>query len=152
MMINDVHQGIRKNKPRKRIGRGPGSGTGKTSTRGHKGWYSRSGTTNRLGYTGGQTPLARRIAKRGFNNRQFAPMVLIVNVSALEAAFDSGEAVTPQTLMERGLAKGAFDEIKILGNGDLTKKLSVEAHRFSKSAEEKITKQGGSVKRLGLPG
>jgi large subunit ribosomal protein L15 len=151
-MINDVHQGIRKNKPRKRIGRGPGSGTGKTSTRGHKGWYARSGTTNRLGYTGGQTPLARRIAKRGFNNRQFAPAVLIVNVSALDEAFKSGETVSPQTLVEKGLAKGAFDEIKILGNGDLTKKLSVEAHRFSKAAEEKITKQGGSVKRLGVLG
>jgi large subunit ribosomal protein L15 len=152
MMINDVHQGIRKNKSRKRIGRGPGSGHGKTSTRGHKGWYSRSGTTNRLGYTGGQTPLARRIAKRGFNNRQFAPIVAVVNVSALNEAFDSGATVNPQTLLEKGLAKGAFDEIKILGNGDLTKKLSVEAHQFSKSAEEKITKQGGSVKRLGVPG
>jgi large subunit ribosomal protein L15 len=152
MMINDVHQGIRKNKSRKRIGRGPGSGHGKTSTRGHKGWYSRSGTTNRLGYTGGQTPLARRIAKRGFNNRQFAPIVAVVNVSALNEAFDSGATVNPQTLLEKGLAKGAFDEIKILGNGDLTKKLSVEAHRFSKSAEEKITKQGGSVKRLGVLG
>jgi len=152
MMINDVHQGIRKNKSRKRIGRGPGSGHGKTSTRGHKGWYSRSGTTNRLGYTGGHTPLARRIAKRGFNNRQFAPSVVVVNVSALNEAFESGATVNPQTLLEKGLAKGAFDEIKILGNGDLTKKLSVEAHRFSKSAEEKITKQGGSVKRLGVPG
>ncbi|HEV7999275.1 MAG TPA: 50S ribosomal protein L15 [Planctomycetaceae bacterium] len=152
MMINDVHQGIQKRKARKRVGRGPGSGHGKTSTRGHKGFYSRSGSTYRLGYTGGQTPLARRIAKRGFNNRQFAPTVLIVNVAALEEAFESGASVNPQTLLERGLAKGAFDEIKILGNGDLTKKLSVEAHRFSKSAEEKITKQGGSVKRLGLPG
>jgi large subunit ribosomal protein L15 len=152
MILNDVHQGIRKNKNRKRIGRGPGSGHGKTSTRGHKGFYSRSGSTYRLGYTGGQTPLARRIAKRGFNNRQFAPTVLVVNVSALDEAFDSGATVNPQTLLEKGLAKGAFDEIKILGNGDLTKKLTVEAHRFSKSAEEKITKQGGSVKRLGLPG
>ncbi len=108
MMINDVHQGIRKNKSRKRIGRGPGSGHGKTSTRGHKGWYSRSGTTNRLGYTGGQTPLARRIAKRGFNNRQFAPHVVVVNVSALNKAFDSGATVNPQTLMEKGLAKGCL--------------------------------------------
>jgi large subunit ribosomal protein L15 len=152
MMINDVHQGIQKRKNRKRIGRGPGSGHGKTSTRGHKGFYSRSGSTYRLGYTGGQTPLARRIAKRGFNNRQFATAVLIVNVGALEQAFDSGATVSLQTLLEKGLAKGAFDEVKILGNGDLTKKLSVEAHRFSKSAEEKITKQGGSVKRLGVRG
>ncbi len=99
MMINDVHQGIRKNKSRKRIGRGPGSGHGKTSTRGHKGWYARSGTTNRLGYTGGQTPLARRIAKRGFNNRQFAPVVAVVNVRELNEVFESGATVNPQTLL-----------------------------------------------------
>ena len=152
MILNDVHQGIQKRKNRKRVGRGPGSGHGKTSTRGHKGFYSRSGATYRLGYTGGQTPLARRIAKRGFNNRQFAATVLIVNVGALEQVFESGATVSPQTLLEKGLAKGTFDEIKILGNGGLTKKLSVEAHRFSKSAEEKITKQGGSVKRLGVHG
>ena len=148
MMINDVHQGIQKRKARKRVGRGPGSGHGKTSTRGHKGDYARSGSSYRLGFTGGQTPLARRIAKRGFNNRQFAPTVLIVNVAALEEAFESGASVNPQTLLERGLAKGAFDEIKILGNGELTKKLSVEAHQFSKSAEEKIVAQGGAVKRI----
>jgi large subunit ribosomal protein L15 len=148
MILNDVHRGIHKRKNRKRVGRGPGSGHGKTSTRGHKGWYSRSGTTNRLGYTGGQTPLARRIAKRGFNNRQFASRIVIVNVSELDKAFDSGATVTVVDLIEKGLAKGVFDEVKILGNGSLTKKLSVEAHQFSKSAEEKITGQGGTVKRI----
>jgi large subunit ribosomal protein L15 len=148
MILNEVHRGILKRKSRKRIGRGPGSGHGKTSTRGHKGFYSRSGSTYRLGYTGGQTPLARRIAKRGFNNRQFALKVAIVNISQLDKAFDSGATVTLADLSERGLAKGVFDAVKILGNGSLTKKLSVEAHQFSKSAEEKITGQGGTVKRI----
>ncbi len=148
MILDDVHRGIQKRQNRKRIGRGPGSGHGKTSTRGHKGFYSRSGATYRLGYTGGQTPLARRIAKRGFNNRQFALKIAIVNVGSLSKAFESGATVTPAALVERGLAKGAFDEIKILGNGELNKKLSVEAHQFSKSAEEKITARGGAVKRL----
>jgi large subunit ribosomal protein L15 len=148
MILDDIHRGIHKRRNRKRIGRGPGSGHGKTSTRGHKGFYSRSGSTYRLGYTGGQTPLARRIAKRGFNNRQFALKVAIVNVGALDQAFDNGTTVTVAALLEKGLAKGGFDEIKILGNGSLTKKLSVEAHQFSKSAEEKITAQGGTVKRI----
>jgi large subunit ribosomal protein L15 len=148
MILNDVHRGIQKRKNRKRVGRGPGSGHGKTSTRGHKGFYSRSGSTSRLGYTGGQTPLARRIAKRGFNNRQFALRIAIVNVCELDKAFDSGAMITPADLREKGLAKGVFDEVKILGNGSLTKKLSVEAHQFSKSAEEKITGQGGAVKRI----
>jgi large subunit ribosomal protein L15 len=148
MILNEVHRGILKRKSRKRIGRGPGSGHGKTSTRGHKGFYSRSGSTYRVGYTGGQTPLARRIAKRGFNNRQFACKVAIINISQLDKAFDSGATVTLADLLERGLAKGVFDAVKILGNGSLTKKLSVEAHQFSKSAEEKITGQGGTVKRI----
>lgn len=148
MILDDIHRGVQKRRSRKRVGRGPGSGHGKTSTRGHKGLYSRSGGTHRLGYTGGQTPLARRIAKRGFNNRQFAPQVAIVNVGTLDKVFESGATVNAATLLEKGLAKGAFNEIKILGNGELTKKLSIEAHRFSKSAEEKITARGGSVKRV----
>lgn len=148
MILDDVHRGIEKRPNRKRVGRGPGSGHGKTSTRGHKGFYSRSGATYRLGYTGGQTPLARRIAKRGFNNRQFAPVVAIVNVGELDKAFESGAKVTVAALMEKGLAKGTFDEVKILGNGKLTKKLSVEAHRFSQSAEQKIEAKGGAVQRL----
>ncbi len=148
MILNDVHRGIQKRKNRKRVGRGPGSGHGKTSTRGHKGFYSRSGATYRLGYTGGQTPLARRIAKRGFNNRYFALRVAVVNVGTLDKAFESGDSVTPAVLLERGLAKGPFDAIKILGSGELKKKLSIEAHQFSKSAEEKITARGGTVKRI----
>ncbi len=148
MILDDVHRGIQRRKNRKRVGRGPGSGHGKTSTRGHKGFYSRSGSTYRLGYTGGQTPLARRIAKRGFNNRQFAPKIAIVNVGALNEVFESGATVTLAALIEKGLAKGTFDAVKILGNGELTKKLSIEAHQFSKTAEEKITARGGTVNRL----
>ncbi len=90
-------------------------------------------------------PLLRRIAKRGFNNNYFAPVVAEVNVAALESAFAAGETVTPELLSKKGLAKGRFDEVKILGNGDLKKKLSVSAHRFSKAAADKITAAGGTV-------
>lgn len=148
MILDDVHRGITKRQKRKRIGRGPGSGHGKTAGRGHKGYGSRSGSSQRRGFAGGQMPLARVIAKRGFNNNEFAAKVLEINVSKLEAKFQNGETVSPQTLAERGLAKGAFDFIKVLGNGDLTKKLTVQAHRFSKSAEEKIRKAGGTVETV----
>ena len=93
-------------------------------------------------------PLARRIAKRGFSNAYFAPRVVEINVAALEKAFDSGAAVTLEALAEKRLLKGQFDEVKILGNGELTKKLTVHAHRFSKSAEEKIAGAGGRVERI----
>lgn len=148
MILDDVHRGIQKRKKRKRIGRGPGSGHGKTSGRGHNGYFSRSGSSRRTGFEGGQMPLARRIAKRGFNNRQFAKVVAIVNLSTLETVFAAGEDVTPETLVERGLAKGRFDVIKILGDGELSKSLKVQAHRFSKSAEEKIAAAGGSTERI----
>lgn len=148
MIIDDVHRGIQKRKKRKRVGRGPGSGHGKTCGRGHKGEGSRSGRKRRTGFAGGSMPLARLIAKRGFNNNQFADRVLALNVSLLEDRFESGEEVSPETLKERGLAKGRFDAIKVLGNGNLTKKLTVKAHRFSRSAEEKIAAAGGSVERL----
>jgi large subunit ribosomal protein L15 len=145
MMLHDVHQGIVGSRPRKRVGRGIGSGHGKTSGRGHKGASSRSGYKRSLGFEGGQMPLLRRIAKRGFNNNYFAPVVAEVNVAALESAFAAGETVTPELLSDKGLAKGRFDEVKILGNGDLKKKLSVSAHRFSKAAADKITAAGGTV-------
>lgn len=148
MILDDVHRGVAKRKKRKRIGRGPGSGHGKTSGRGHKGFYSRAGASRRVGHEGGQTPLARRIAKRGFSNARFADDVLIVNISKLEHAFEAGETVSPETLAEKGLAKRKFDVIKILGNGNLTKKLTVQAHKFSKSAAEKISAQGGTAEIL----
>jgi large subunit ribosomal protein L15 len=148
MMINDVHQGVHTQKPRKRVGRGIGSGHGKTSGRGHKGAGSRSGTKRHLGFEGGQMPLMRRIAKRGFNNNQFAVKVAEVNVAALNQTFDAGAQITPDLLVSKGLAKGKFDVVKILGNGELTKPLTVAAHRFSASAEQKILAAGGKIDRL----
>lgn len=148
MIIDDIHRGIHKRKSRKRIGRGPGSGQGKTAGKGHKGAKSRSGYSARTGYEGGQMPLFRRLAKRGFSNARFAANVLIVNLKTLDEAFDDGATVTPELLAEKGLAKGRRDAVKILGDGQLTKKLTVRAHRFSASAEEKIRAAGGTVERI----
>lgn len=146
MIIDDVHRGIKKRKERKRIGRGRGSGHGKTSGRGQNGYFSRSGASKRAGFEGGQTPLARRIAKRGFNNKVFAPVVAIVNLSTLEKHFQNGETVNRETLQEKGILKGRFDEIKILAKGSLSrKKLHVAAHRFSYAAEKQIAALGGTT-------
>ncbi len=148
MILNDVHQGIQKRKPRKRLGRGPGSGHGKTAGRGHKGYFSRSGSRRRTGFEGGQMPVARRIAKRGFNNRQFAEEVVIVNLSTLEANFENGETVNRETLAEKRILKGRYDVLKVLGKGKLTKKLTIEADRFSASAKEAIAAAGGTAKEI----
>lgn len=147
MNLNDIHRGITKHKPRKRIGRGPGSGTGKTSGRGHKGHKSRSGYSRKPVFQGGAMPMIRRVPKRGFNNK-WGVEVFAVNVETLDKAFVDGSDVTLELLSEKHIAKGTFDEVKILGDGELTKKLNVTAHRFSKSAEEKILKAGGTVNRL----
>ena len=147
MKLHDVNEGVQKNKTRKRIGRGTGSGTGKTSARGHKGQYSRSGASRHPGFQGGAMPLFRRIPKRGFNNK-FALRVATVNVADLEAKFQDGDEVTPESLKEKSLAKVRYDILKILGNGNLTKKLTVSAHRFSESARAKIEKAGGQVNEL----
>jgi len=147
MNLNDVHRGITKHRKRKRIGRGPGSGHGKTSGRGHKGHKSRSGYSRKPNFQGGAMPMFRRVPKRGFNNR-WAVKVFAVNVGHLNDAFDEGAEVTLEALAAKDLAKGHFDEVKVLGDGELTKKLSVTAHRFSKSAEQKITAAGGSVNIL----
>ena len=144
MMIHDVHQGIRKNKTKKRVGRGPGSGHGKTSGRGHKGFFSRAGSSRRTGFAGGTTPLFMRVAKRGFSNAKFRLNVAAVNVSKLES-FDDGTEITPEFLKDRGYTNGPFDEVKILGDGELTKKLTVTAHRFSASAKQKIEAAGGTA-------
>ncbi len=145
MILDDVHRGITKHKARKRIGRGPGSGHGKTSGRGHKGYFSRSGSRRRTGFEGGQTPLFRRVAKRGFSNNAFRLKVAVINVSSLEAAFEADATVTPEDLVAKGLTNGKFDVIKILGNGELSKKLTIRAHRFSESARQKITAAGGAA-------
>jgi len=148
MILDDVHREIHRRRKRKRIGRGRGSGHGKTAGRGQNGYYSRAGSSKRLGFEGGQMPLARRIAKRGFSNARFATTVLIFNVSTFEKAFEAGQTVSPESLAEKGLAKGRYDVIKVLGNGQLAKKLTVRAHRFSASAEEKILAAGGTVERI----
>jgi large subunit ribosomal protein L15 len=149
MILNDVHRGIRKNKKRRRIGRGIGSGYGKTAGRGHKGQGSRAGFSNHPTFQGGAMPLVRRIPKRGFNNR-WALSVVVVNLGQIDKAFEAGEDVTLEALSTKNLAKGRFDLLKVLGDGELTKKLNISAHRFSKAALEKIEKVGG--KAVVLPG
>ena len=149
MNLNDIHRGIKKYKARKRVGRGPGSGHGKTCGRGHKGQGSRAGFSMHPTFEGGQMPLVRRIPKRGFNNR-WALTVAIVNIGELDKRFADGDEVNIETLKAKNLAKGGFDVLKVLGNGELTKKLKVSAHRFSKSAKEKIETAGGEA--VVLPG
>jgi large subunit ribosomal protein L15 len=149
VILDDVHRGIRKKKQRKRVGRGPGSGHGKTAGRGHKGYGSRSGAKRRRGFQGGQMPLFRRMAKRGFNNKAFADVVAIINVATLEEVFKKGDTVDLVSLRDKGLAKGRFDLLKILGQGELKKSLTVVADRFSKSAVEKIEAAGGTVQVVG---
>ena len=148
MILNDVHTGIQKYRKRKRIGRGTGSGRGKTSGRGHKGYFSRSGSSRRRGFEGGQMPLFRRVAKRGFNNRAFADVVVIVNVGQLDRAFEAGAEVTAEALVARGIIPSRFDVLKVLGDGELTKKLMVRAHRFSQRAEALIVAAGGRFERI----
>ena len=126
-----------------RKGRGPGSGNGKTAGRGHKGQNARSGGGVRLGFEGGQLPLYRKLPKRGFHNR-FAKEYAIVNVSDLNV-FEDGDTVTLETLMEKRIVRKSLDGLKILGNGEITKKLTVEASVFSASAKEKIEAAGGKT-------
>jgi large subunit ribosomal protein L15 len=135
---------------RKRVGRGIGSGHGKTSGRGHKGAGSRSGHKNRVGFEGGQMPLIRRVAKRGFSNRQFALNVAEINLKDLERTFEDGSVVDITSLRQHGLASNGKISVRILGQGELTKKLVVHANHFSRSAEETIVARGGRVVRTGL--
>jgi large subunit ribosomal protein L15 len=149
MNISDVHRGIHKGRPRKRLGRGIGSGQGKTAGRGHKGQGSRNGVSFLPIFQGGTMPLVRRIPKRGFNNR-WAKTIAAVNLGDLNDAFQSGDNVTPESLEAANLVRGRYDELKILGDGELTKKLKISAHRFSKTASEKIAQAGGEA--IVLPG
>ena len=131
-------------KKSKRIGRGHGSGWGKTAGKGHKGQKARSGGGVRPGFEGGQMPMQRRLPKRGFNNI-FAKTVVCVNIGSLEKKFEDGAVVDVQALKEAKLVKNAFDAVKILGNGTLTKKLEVKVNAYSASAKEKIEAVGGKA-------
>lgn len=149
MKVNDVNQGIQKNKRRLRIGRGPGSGRGKTSGRGHKGQGQLAGWSAAGIFEGARMPIIRQIPKRGFHNRH-GRIVISVNVDDLDAAFAAGAEVTPDSLKAAGLAKGIWDSLKVLGDGNITKALKVSAHHFSAQARAKITAAGGQA--IDLPG
>lgn len=143
MKIHELTPAPDSNKEVKRVGRGHGSGNGKTAGKGHKGQNARSGGGVRIGFEGGQMPLARRIPKRGFNN-VFATKYAVVNVSDLNK-FKDGTVVDTELLIASGLVKKVNDGVKILGNGEITSKLTVKAAKFSDSAKEKIEKAGGKA-------
>jgi len=145
MMIHEITQKVGRYKDRKRVGRGHGSGHGKTAGRGHKGARSRAGWTNRAYFEGGQMPFIRRIPKRGFTNSMFRTEYNIVNLAALEANFKSGAEVNPDTLANVGLLRDPDRPVKMLGDGELTKSLNVTADKFSAAAKAKIESAGGSV-------
>ena len=136
---------------KKRVGRGPGSGSGKTAGRGHKGAQSRSGFKYKRGFEGGQMPLHRRLPKRGFNNFDFRTEYAVVNLDQLEAQFDAGATVNAETLREAGLVRGKQRRIKILGRGEVTKALTVHAHKFSGKAAEKLAAVGGKAEAIADP-
>ena len=144
MKLHTVKPNPYATKSRKRVGRGPGSGTGKTAGRGENGQNSRSGGGVRVGFEGGQTPLFRRLPKRGFSNAKFKKVYAVINLSDLNR-FEDGALVTPEILKDMGLVKNTLDGIKVLGNGKLEKKLTVKANKFSASAFEQIEKLGGKA-------
>ena len=144
MKLHELHPAEGSVKNRKRIGRGPGSGTGKTAGKGHKGQNARSGGGVRPGFEGGQIPLFRRLPKRGFSNAMFKKEYAVINLSDLNR-FNDGDVVTPELLKEMGIIKKQLCGVKVLGNGTLEKKITVKAHKFSESAKEKIETSGGKV-------
>ncbi|MCK4341593.1 MAG: 50S ribosomal protein L15 [Phycisphaerae bacterium] len=148
MMLNEITKAAGANKRRKRVGRGESSGHGKTCTRGHKGCQSRSGGGVRPLTEGGQMPIFRRLPKRGFSNAPFRQSWKIVNLSDLERFFADGETADVAALQRLGLVQGVKPMVKILGNGTLGKKLTVEAHAFSRRAREEVEKAGGTVKLI----
>lgn len=147
MMSHEITTLAGKHKPRRRLGRGRGSGLGKTCGRGHKGQKSRAGKLPHILSEGGQMPLFRRIPKRGFNNVNFALRYAIVNVSQLES-FPEGSNINAEVLCEAGLIRTAEMPVKILGDGQLNRKLIISAHKFSRSAAQKITSAGGTVEQI----
>ena len=143
MKLHELKPAVGARKTRRRVGRGPGSGRGKTAARGEKGQRSRSGYSSHPGFEGGQMPLHRRLPKRGFVNI-FRKEYRTVNVERLNG-LEAGSTVTPEVLQAAGLVKKGRDDIKVLGHGDLKVALTIQAHRFTKTAQEKIEKAGGKV-------
>jgi large subunit ribosomal protein L15 len=152
MDLSTVHQGVHKHRKKKRVGRGPGSGHGKTATRGSKGQWASAGAKKPTAlFEGGQMQLFRRIPKRGFSHATWDRKFLVVNVGAIDARFNDGDTVDQEALKKVGLAKGPADGVRILGTGELTKRLTIRAHHFSKSAQEKILARGGTAEVIPPP-
>ncbi len=147
LALNNLHPAPGSTHKKKRVGRGPGSGLGKTSGKGHKGQKSRSGYSSRPGFEGGQMPLQRRLPKRGFTNI-FKKQWIEISLAKIDENFKSGDEVTPEILHERGLIKKAKHDLVILGNGEISKSLKISAHRFTKTAKDKIEKAGGSATKI----
>ncbi len=151
MDLSTVHVGVTRRKGKKRVGRGPGSGHGKTASRGSKGQYASAGAKMpHWTFEGGQMPLFRRIPKRGFSHASWAKTYHVVNVGELNG-FEDGATVDAAALKAKGLANGVADGVRILGEGELTKKLVVKAHHFTKSAQQKITDKGGTTEIIPQP-
>ena len=144
LSLNNLHPARGSTHKKKRLGRGPGTGLGKTAGRGEKGQKSRSGYSSKIGFEGGQMPLHRRLPKRGFTNI-FKKQWIEVSLEALDRNFDAEAEVTPELMHHRGIIKKAKHDIVVLGNGEISKALKVSAHRFTKSAREKIEKAGGTA-------
>jgi len=142
--LNNIRPAKGSTHKKKRVGRGPGSGMGKTASRGEKGQKSRSGYSRKIGFEGGQMPLHRRLPKRGFTNI-FKKRWLEVSLAKLDRAFEANEEITPELLHDRGIIKKAKHDVVVLGNGELSKALRISAHRFTKSAREKIERAGGAA-------
>jgi len=149
MELYDLKPAPGATRTRRRVGRGPGSGAGKTAGKGHKGQKSRSGYSRRFGFEGGQMPLVRRLPKRGFTNN-FRIEFQVVNLRDLERVFGDGDVVSPESLVDKGLVRKGAQPVKILGTGELTKKLNVKAHKFSTAAQSSIEKVGGSCEVVSL--
>lgn len=142
--LNNLHPAKGSTHKKKRVGRGPGSGLGKTAGRGNKGQKSRSGYSSKAGFEGGQMPLQRRLPKRGFTNK-FKKQWLEISLATIEANFNAGDEVNPEILHERGLIRKAKHDLVVLGNGEISKALKISAHRFTKTAKDKIEKVGGTA-------
>jgi large subunit ribosomal protein L15 len=148
LSLNSLHPAKGSTHKKKRLGRGPGTGLGKTAGRGNKGQKSRSGYSSKTGFEGGQMPLHRRLPKRGFTNI-FKKQWIEVSLDALENSFAADDEITPEVLHQRGIIKKAKHDIVVLGNGQVSKALKVSAHRFTRSAREKIEKAGGTATVIG---